>query len=71
MTGLGEHEDGSPWSSFRFATCLAQYYEANYREIGDAWEVGSTASTGSSGSRGSGVPEIRLEKRTAETVYFA
>ena len=25
---LGPLEDGSPWSSFRFATCLAQYYEA-------------------------------------------
>ena len=51
------------------AAFLAQYYEPNYREIGDSWETGSTSSTGS-GSHAS-IPEIKLNDRAAQTVYWA
>ena len=54
------------------AAFLAQYYEPNYREIGDSWETGSTSSTGSGGSGShTSIPEIRLTERTAQTVYWA
>ena len=54
------------------AAFLAQYYENNYKGSGDYFDVASTASAGSNGSGSSrDLPVIKLEQRTADTVYFA
>jgi len=53
------------------AAFLARYYEPNFKEVTDMMETGSTSSNGSGSSRASTLPDIKLEMRTANTVYFA
>ena len=54
------------------AAFLAQYYESNYRGLGEYFDTASTASAGSNGSGGSReLPAINLEENTARTIYFA
>ena len=68
-TRMGPKEDDTIHRLMHRAAELARYYEPDYRELGDSWEMSSTASAGSSGSHGSGLPEIRLHQRIADTVF--
>ena len=59
------------FASFRTSR-LAAAQEPNYKEIGDAWETGSTTSTGSGGSGSQqAIPEIRLNETASNTVFWA